>query len=65
MEIKTKQEIKHENVKNGEIKKDKIEKWLDAHFESPFFKTRYILLVPVICSFIAALLAFYIGTYQT
>ncbi|PKP59220.1 MAG: hypothetical protein CVT89_01545 [Candidatus Altiarchaeales archaeon HGW-Altiarchaeales-2] len=47
------------------VKKDRVERWFDVHFEPGFFKARYIIIAPVICSFIGAILAFYVGVYAT
>lgn len=44
--------------------RDAIEKWLDQHFETPFFYLRHITMVPVLLSFCGAVLMFAIGAYE-
>ncbi len=42
-----------------------MEQWLDAYFEPSFFRLRYLLLVPVLVSFVGSLVMFYVGAYDT
>ena len=54
------------NQKNpDDAKKDRFEKWLDKYFEVPFFMFRYFTMVPVLFSFVGALVMFYIGAKKT
>ena len=48
-----------------ERQKDRIEEWLDKHFEIKFFSLRYIAIVSVIFLFIGSILMFWLGTYET
>ena len=45
--------------------KDWFERWLDAHFEGPFFAMRYVTLVPVLFAFVGAILMFVIGAIES
>lgn len=45
--------------------KSTAEDWLDAHFEPIFFELRYLLLIPVLVSFVGSFVMFFIGTYNT
>lgn len=45
--------------------KSTAEDWLDAQFEPIFFELRYLLLIPVLVSFIGSFVMFFIGTYNT
>ncbi|MFB6162982.1 MAG: YqhA family protein [Halococcoides sp.] len=47
------------------IEKDIIELLLDDYFEPYFFMARYVIIVPVVVSFLGAVLSFGIGTYFT
>lgn len=50
----------------GEQKgKSVAEDWLDEHFEPAFFELRYLLLVPVLVSFVGSFVMFFMGTYNT
>lgn len=53
-----------ETERDDTYNKDKIEKWLDINFEPTFFKLRYLIIIPVICSIIGAILMFYVGTRE-
>jgi uncharacterized membrane protein YqhA len=48
-----------------DTKRSDIELWLVDNFETPFFKLRYILLVPVLVSILGALMMFAVGWNQT
>ncbi|GAB3417127.1 YqhA family protein [Haloparvum alkalitolerans] len=48
-----------------DAEKDSMEQWLDAYFEPSFFRLRYLLLVPVLVSFVGSLVMFYVGAYDT
>lgn len=61
-----------ENVREGgteldtaELDKSGTEVWLDGNFEPIFFQSRYVLLLPVIISFVGAIVMFAVGSYQT
>lgn len=45
--------------------KSVAEGWLDDHFEPRFFELRYLLLVPVLVSFVGSFVMFFMGTYNT
>lgn len=45
--------------------KTTAESWLDDHFEPVFFELRYLLMVPVIVSFIGSIVMFVVGSYNT
>lgn len=47
------------------MEKPEIEKWLDDNFEPVFFELRYMLLVPVLISFIGSITMFIVGSYNT
>ena len=47
------------------VRKDWFEKWLDAHFEAPFFALRYVTVIPVLFAFAGSLVMFAIGGYET
>ncbi|PSQ29492.1 hypothetical protein BRD09_06195 [Halobacteriales archaeon SW_10_68_16] len=52
----------------GEFDDDRrsdLELWLAEPFEPPFFKLRFILIVPILISMIGALMMFAVGTHQT
>ena len=54
-----------EGEPEGEKSKSIAEDWLDEHFEPMFFELRYLLLVPVLVSFIGSFVMFFMGTYNT
>ncbi len=45
--------------------KDVVELWLDDHFEPHFFQFRYLLLGPVLISFVGAIVMYGVGAYET
>ncbi|MFB6233362.1 MAG: YqhA family protein [Haloarculaceae archaeon] len=45
-------------------KRSDLELWLAEHFEPPFFKLRFILIVPILISMIGAVMMFAVGTHQ-
>jgi uncharacterized protein (TIGR00645 family) len=45
--------------------KSAAEDWLDTRFEPIFFELRYLLLIPVLVSFVGSFVMFFIGTYNT
>jgi len=47
------------------VDKDTIELWLDDYFEPFFFKLRYFLMIPVLVSFVGAMVMFGVGSYET
>lgn len=49
----------------AEVEKDRVELWLDDYFEPFFFKLRYFLMVPVLVSFVGAMVMFGVGSYET
>lgn len=51
----------------GEVSGEKTtaETWLDDHFEPIFFELRYLLMVPVIVSFIGSIVMFIVGSHNT
>lgn len=46
-------------------KKSAQELWLDSKFEPRFFRLRFLLIIPVIVSFIGSMIMFSVGTYNT
>lgn len=48
-----------------DAKRSDIELWLVNNFETPFFKLRFILLVPVLVSLLGALMMFSVGWNHT
>ncbi len=46
-------------------KRSDLELWLVEHFEPPFFKLRFILIVPILISMIGAIMMFAVGANQT
>lgn len=48
-----------------DISSTPFEDWLDANFEPTFFKFRYVLLLPVLISFIGSIVMFLLGGYDT
>lgn len=52
-------------IEIDDAKRSDIELWLVNNFETPFFKLRFILLVPVIVSILGALIMFAVGCNQT
>jgi uncharacterized membrane protein YqhA len=51
-------------VEIDDEKRSDLELWLAEHFEPPFFKLRFILIVPIIISLIGAIMMFAVGTHQ-
>lgn len=51
-------------IKNQEYEKDKMEKWLDRNIETTMVRMRYVTLIPVIFSYIGALIMFVVGTMR-
>jgi len=49
----------------NDAKRSDIELWLVNNFETPFFKLRFILIVPVLVSILGALIMFAVGWNQT
>jgi len=49
----------------GQTKKDQAETWLDRTFEPFFYQLRYVILIPIIASFLGALMTFWLGIYET
>lgn len=49
----------------SKIKHTPFEDWLDTNFEPTFFKFRYVLLLPVLISFIGSIIMFLLGGYDT
>lgn len=47
------------------LDKSAAEKWLDSNFEPLFFQSRYVLLIPVIISFLGSMVMFIVGSYHT
>lgn len=45
--------------------KSQTEQWLDESFEPLFFELRYLLMVPVLVSFIGSIAMFTVGSYNT
>ncbi len=41
--------------------KDRIEQWLDKHFEPHFFSLKYVIMIPVFISFFGSIIMFIIG----
>ena len=54
-----------DEVTNANIKDTPFEDWLDTNFEPTFFKLRYVLLLPVLISFIGSIIMFLLGGYDT
>lgn len=48
-----------------DAKRSDLELWLVAHFEPPFFKMRFILIVPILISLIGAIMMFAVGANHT
>jgi len=44
--------------------KDAVEKWLDKHLETTMVKMRYATLIPVIFSYVGAIIMFVVGTIR-
>lgn len=63
IDTKTGQNI--DTVANANIKETPFEDWLDTNFEPTFFKFRYVLLLPVLISFIGSIIMFLLGGYDT
>jgi len=63
IDTKTGQNI--DTVANANIKDTPFEDWLDTNFEPTFFKFRYVLLLPVLISFIGSIIMFLLGGYDT
>lgn len=45
--------------------KDQVEKWLDNNVEIVMIKARYLTMIPVIFSYIGAIIMFTVGTVRT
>ncbi len=52
-------------IEIDDAKRSDIEIWLVNNFETPFFKLRYILIVPVLVSILGALMMFAVGWNHT
>lgn len=64
-DIDTKPGENIDSVTASNIKNTPFEDWLDANFEPTFFKFRYVLLLPVLISFIGSIIMFLLGGYDT
>lgn len=53
------------NIEIDDSKRSDIELWLVDNFETPFFKLRFVLLVPVLVSILGALMMFAVGWNHT
>jgi len=53
-----------DGVEFDDDRRSDLELWLAEHFEPPFFKLRFILIVPIMISMIGALMMFAVGTHQ-
>lgn len=51
-------------VEIDDDRRSDLEMWLEEHFEPPFFKLRFILIVPILISMIGAVMMFAVGTRQ-
>lgn len=54
-----------EDTKIPEPEKDKVEKWLDRNIETNMVRMRYVTLIPVVFSYIGAIIMFVVGTIRT
>jgi len=53
------------DVEFDDDRRSDIELWLVEHFEPPFFKLRFVLIVPILISMVGAVMMFAVGTHQT
>jgi uncharacterized membrane protein YqhA len=52
------------DVEIDDDQRSDLEMWLVEHFEPPFFKLRFILIVPIMISMVGAVMMFAVGTHQ-
>lgn len=55
----------HRELDEEKLDKDAIEVWLDENFEPVFFELRYIMMIPVLISFLGSVIMYGVGTYDT
>jgi len=53
------------SAKFDDAKRSDLELWLVEHFEPPFFKLRFVLIVPILISLIGAFMMFAVGATHT
>lgn len=53
-----------EDAQIPEPEKDKVEKWLDRNIETTMVRLRYVTLIPVVFSYIGAIIMFVVGTIR-
>jgi len=53
-----------DGIEIDDDRRSDLELWLEQHFEPPFFKLRFILIVPILISMIGAVMMFAVGTRQ-
>jgi uncharacterized membrane protein YqhA len=58
-------ELTTTGIEVDDSKRSDLELWLVEHFEPPFFKLRFVLIVPVLVSLVGALMMFSVGASHT
>jgi len=53
------------SIETEDSRRSDLELWLVEHFEPPFFKLRFVLIVPILVSLVGALMMFSVGASHT